>query len=81
MNNDDIKKLCDEISGRVPAVENTASVVEKVAEVSASQRASGLITEIDGLVERGVASTPEREGKIAIAKVFIAGDILAKETR
>jgi hypothetical protein len=78
MFNDDIKKLCDEIAGRTPAKSTAPDVVEKVAEAPLSARSSNLVGEIDQILRDEEISSSARDGKIAIAKLLAAGDILAR---
>jgi len=75
----DIRKLCDDIlaakSGRMPSEESP--VVEKVASDSLSSVSEGLIEEIDeALGETGRSKA--LDGKIALAMLLAAGDILAQ---
>lgn len=78
MFNDDIKKLCDEIAGRTSAKSPASDVVEKVAEVPLSARSNNLVGEIDQILREDEISSAARDGKIAIAKLLAAGDILAR---
>lgn len=87
MISDDIMKLCQEALGQDQddSVEKVADgardgVVEKVGAAGASV-SEGLIDTIDqalGSEEQGDIGGHESQGKVAIAMLFAAGDIMAQ---
>lgn len=81
MRSDDIRKLCQLATGETtPEADNLANdVVEKQAETSGLSNSDELIDRIDGVLGEVAAPVSEnREGKVAIAMLLAAGDVLAQ---
>lgn len=81
MFNDDVRKLVAEALGDDPGDGEATGVVEKVAESSQSASASeSLIGEIDEALggDAFEAAGDPNEGKIAIAMILAAGDVMAQ---
>jgi len=78
----DVRELCRRITGQPEA--GYVSVVDKVAAVQAGNAATeeveSLVTKIDAALEHPLPDSGLL-GKIAIAKLLVAGDVLAVRGR
>lgn len=76
MRGDDIRRLCDAALGDEPPAD--APVVETVK--TAATSADDLLSRVDAVLDDEPTDPPEtgRDGKVALAMLLAAGDVLAQ---